>query len=214
MKTLTIHRALAELKTLDARIQAAIQAVDPVGIRQLDKPVMTAGGAVYADAERFEVLAKANLDSAQQLIRNKTAIKAAIVKSNAETLVTVAGKEMTVAAAITEKSFIALKKSLVSRLEATYRKNDGNYKVSMEKMEKNLQTLLEGSLGKDQIKTSTEDIDAIRKPFLKANEMHIVDPLKIQELILTMNDEISKFEADVDAVLSESNAVTLISIEE
>jgi hypothetical protein len=81
MKTLTIHRALAELKTLDARIQAAIQAVDPVGVRQLDKPVMTAGGSVYADAERFEALAKANLDSAQQLIRNKAALKAAIVKS-------------------------------------------------------------------------------------------------------------------------------------
>ena len=53
MKTMTIHRALAELKTLDARIQAGINNLDPVGIYQKDKPVLTSHGSVYADGKNI-----------------------------------------------------------------------------------------------------------------------------------------------------------------
>ena len=71
MKTMTIHRALAELKTLDARIQAGINNLDPVGIYQKDKPVLTSHGSVYADGKKFEEMVKSQLDSVKQLIANK-----------------------------------------------------------------------------------------------------------------------------------------------
>jgi hypothetical protein len=212
-KTLTIHRALAELKTLDARITKGITEIDPVGVRQAGKPIISALGAVYQDADKFASEAKASFESVQQLIKNKAALKAAIVKSNSETQVTVGGKSMTVAAAITEKSFIALKKTLLERLNALERKNQGNYKTGMEKVEKNLQTLLEASFNKEQVKASPEDVEAIRTPFLKANELHLTDPLEIKKIIAELTEEISKFEADVDACLSESNATTSITIE-
>jgi hypothetical protein len=213
MRTMTIHRALAELKTLDARIAKAIDDIDPVGIRQAEKPVLSALGKVYENATTFEQLAQGGLQSIDDLIKTKTQIKRAIVESNSRTMVTIADRTMTVAEAITEKSFITLKKKMVDRLTALERKNQGSYKTATEKMEKNLQILLEATFAKEQVKASAEDIDNIRKPFMKANEVKLVDPLGVDTLIQQRSQDIAKFEADVDACLSEINAVTTITID-
>jgi hypothetical protein len=79
-------------------------------------------------------------------------------------------------------------------------------------VEQNLQKVLEATFGKDNVKITKDDMDAVRKPFLESNEWGLVDPLKIEESIEKLETEIGEFESEVDAVLSETNAITLIEV--
>lgn len=47
---------------------------------------------------------------------------------------------------------------------------------------------------------------------MKRNEYELLDPLNVKNVIETMEDCINEFESEVDAVLSESNATTIIEI--
>jgi hypothetical protein len=76
-----------------------------------------------------------------------------------------------------------------------------------------LQRLLEVNFGKDS-KAKSEEIDAIPKPYLENNAPRFIDPLDVKKKIEELANEISKFEAEVDVVLSEANAKTEIEISE
>ena len=47
---------------------------------------------------------------------------------------------------------------------------------------------------------------------MDANEFHLFDPLKVAEKVESMEKEVADFEMEVDAVLSEINAVTFIEV--
>jgi len=207
MEKITIHRALSELKLIDAKIAKNIQELVPCGIYQKDKLIEG-----FTKKEDFEKSARARLQSVHDLLKRKTLIKSAIVASNATTCVKIGEKEMTVADAITFKSVIVLKKELIDRLKGVYlnaqaRMNKGNDTVNQ-----NVQKLLEAALGKDNVKTGAGEVEAIRKPYLDANEFHLFDPLSVQERIDELEKETAEFESNVDSVLSEINAVTFIEI--
>ena len=69
-----------------------------------------------------------------------------------------------------------------------------------------------GKQGDDSVKPNDEDVKNIVEPFVKRNEFHLVDPLKIEETIEQLQIEVDEFEVEVDAVLSEINALTEIEI--
>ena len=75
MTQMTIHRALAELKLIDSRIEKAIESINPTGLMQ-------AGGLVDKrfTKEDFETEAKAKFQSVTDLIDRKNKIKGAIVQ--------------------------------------------------------------------------------------------------------------------------------------
>jgi hypothetical protein len=208
MKTkMTIHRALSELKLIDAKIAKSIREVQPVGIHQKGKLING-----HIKQEDFATNAKSKSDSIEALFNNKVAIKTAIVESNTKTKVTVAGKEYSVADAITFKSVIATKKQYIDILKNINTRTIGELNKNNEIVNSNIQKILEASLGKDNVKTSGTEVDAIRKPFMEANEFHLFDPLELTKKIEALDNEVTQFEAEVDATLSESNAVTLIEI--
>ena len=116
MAKLTIHRALAELKLIDARTQKAISELVPQGIHQKVEGkigVLTQG--------EFKETAKAKYQSVIDLIDRKAKIKTAIVASNASTTVKVGEKMMTVADAITAKDLNKSKQILIDHLKAQQR---------------------------------------------------------------------------------------------
>lgn len=207
MEKMTIHRALAELKLIDAKIQKAIDEVQPVEIHQKDKKI---GG--YMTQDEFKSQAESKYQSAIDLISRRTTIKSVIVKSNATTTLKVGEKEMTVANAITEKGNIASKKTLINILQARFKAATSRLNQQNEIVNKNCQIILEHTFGKDNTKVAASDMDSVRKPFMDSNEFHLFDPLKIQDKIAGMEKEVSEFEANIDAALSESNAVTFIEI--
>ncbi len=205
MERMTIHRALSELKLIDAKIEKQINEIYPSGILQKDKLVNG-----YVQETEFEKAAKSKYDSVNDLIDRKNQIKSAIVAANGITQVKVAEKQMTIADAINFKAVIKFKKKLIETLKQRHKQVIGELNKRNENVNQNVQRILEATFGKENVKVGKEDVESVRKPYLEANEFHLFDPLKVDETVEKLEKEVSEFEAEVDAVLSEINAITLI----
>lgn len=208
MRELSIHRALSELKVLDKRIQKAYQK---------NFITMQIGSSVpdtYSSVEEFETEAKASLDQVTQLIKNRNEIKAAIVKSNAETEVVIAGQKMTVAEAIDRRdSGIEYDKNLLSVLKHQLSK----MVVSLERENQNFEDRLEKRLASDinpKDKGATKEIEVLTESYTKRYKPTMLDPISIREKIKELEEKVESFELEVDFTLSESNANTKIQIED
>jgi len=209
MEKMTLHRALSELKLIDSKIEKATSEILPVGWKQEGKLV---NGVMQE--EEFTRLAKSRYDSVIDLLNRKKEIKSAIVAANAKTQVRIGDKTMSIADAITMKAGMALKKKFVEVLKSRYNGTLGSINKNNELVNQNLQRILEAAMGKDNVKTNKEDVDAISKPYLTSNQFSLFDPLEIGKKIEELEREITSFESEVDATLSEANATTFIFSEQ
>lgn len=203
---ITITRALVELKTLSSRINKAIDEFKPVAIVTGKKAPRG-----YTTRDEFERDAKSKAESISSLIKRRNQIKSGIVKANAITIVDIADISMSVAEAIERKNSISFEKDLLTSLSTSYYNAIQQQEILDNKCQEQLHKLLEVNFGKDA-KAKSEEIDAISKPYLENNAPKLVDPLDIKKKIEKLENFISKFEAEVDIVLSEANAKTEIEI--
>ena len=203
---MSLHRALAELKLIDARILKAIEQAQPTGIAQKDKNVYP----TQISKEEFEKAAKASFDSILALIERKNKIKCAIVKKNAETMVKIGNVEMTIAEAINNKSLMLIREGFIKNMTAKHLKAKGELEKNNAKVEANCQSIIETSVGKDNVKTLKDDVENIQKPYMERNEFHLIDPIGLEAKLQEMETVNMTFNAEVDAVLSEINATTSI----
>jgi len=207
---MTIHRALSELKLIDAKIEKAVNLVEPTGLMRLGKPVNG-----FHSKDDFEKDVRAKYQSVTDLINRKNTIKSAIVKANGITNVKIGNKKMTIADAINFKTVIAVKKTLINELMKKHKSviatfTQENEKVSDVALE-NAKIMI-GKQGDDRVNPTDEDVKNIVEPFVKRNEFHLVDPLNVDKLTEKLQLEVDEFETEVDAVLSEINAITIIEI--
>lgn len=207
---MTIHRALSELKVLDSRISKSINEINPIGAKQKDKLVNGTH-----DEETFISNAQSKFESINDLITRKTKIKSAIVESNSKTQVTIGEKTMSVADAITFKDVVSFKKQLLSKLAQENNKvlalvNKNNEGINNQALE-NARIML-GREGDSKLTPSDKDVEAVMSPFVERHKFTTVDPLQIEKKIEELEREIEGFTTEVDAVLSESNAITFIEI--
>ena len=204
MRQITVTEGLVELKTLDKRIYKA-----------MEKQFI----AVYMNAEKdsekvkeFGKSAKANYQSVVDLIDERAKVKAAIVKSNAETEVTIGGKTMTVAEAIEKKSSIEYQKILHDKLKRAYADAVSISVKQNNVVEGKIDRLLEALVSSDKT-VSAEDQKHTAEIYMESNGCFVSDPIGIQNEVDKLDKEITTFEAEVDTVLSISNAKTFITIE-
>jgi hypothetical protein len=207
---MTIHRALAELKLIDSRIEKSVEQIYPSAAMQKDKLI---DGRITK--EDFVNNAKSKMQSTLGLIDRKNKIKSAIVKANSETVVKIGAKEMNISDAISFRALIDIKKTLIQSLKDKHNRvigimNTNNEKVKTQAME-NAKVIL-GKQGESDIKATDNDVKNIVEPFVERNEFHLVDPLKVEEVIENIEKETEEFETEIDAVLSEINAITIIEI--
>jgi len=208
---MTIHRALAELKLIDARIEKKIQDLEPTGIMQKDKKVNN-----LHDKKQFEEEVKGKMKSIEDLIVRRQKIKSGIVRANSVTMVDIGVKSMTIADAISFKTVIAIKKNLASSLKTHHRKAVGLFNTENEKMrgigEENARIWL-GQLGAMQSgEAAKKNVTDFLEPWIERNEYHLVDPIEVEKAVEEIETEIGTFESEVDATLSEINAITKITI--
>lgn len=204
MRQITVTEGLVELKTLDKRIYKA-----------MEKEFI----AVYMNSEKdsekvkeFSKSAKANYQSVVDLIDERAKVKAAIVKSNAETEVTIGGKTMTVAEAIEKKSSIEYQKILHDKLKRAYADAVSISVKQNNVVEGKIDRLLEALVSSDKT-VSAEDQKHTAEIYMESNGCFVSDPIGIQNEVDKLDKEITTFEAEVDTVLSISNAKTFITIE-
>jgi hypothetical protein len=203
IKEMSVHRALRELKTLDKRINNSLQSidfvVDVVGNKQPKG---------YNKVEDYENEVKSKYTQIQDLIKLRNLIKREIILSNATTKITINNIEMTVAEAIEMKSSIDYKKSLLLKLQLDYRNAINEVERKNNNFESRLNSYLE-SIGKNT-KLQDEETKKQIKTFTDNNEAKLLDTLLIKKEINKLQEEIEVFESEVDLVLSESNAVTIL----
>jgi len=203
--TMSIHRALATIKTLDKRITKAIANFNPLEII-LNKLTQN------KTKEEFETESKVEYQSIKDMILQRNTIKASIIRANSTTIVTVNNVEMSVAEAIDRKSSIATEKALLLKMRTELLINKNKADKLNESAQTRLDQLIEKTLSKESTKIKGDEYESIAKPFMSRNEAIIVDPLHLPTVIKVLDEEIENFEREVDIVLSESNAQTMIQI--
>lgn len=204
---MSVHRALAELKTIDARIAKKIRestfcATNKHSNKKID-------GLTIED---YKARMRDDFKSVQALINRREAMKRAVVLSNAVTEVEIGGRKYTVAEAIEMRnSGIENKNCLLSNLKAQYSAAKRVLETQNgEALEEKANRYVEGLYGGKDSSDKSDDVNAAYKAYIENNSYDMVDPNNIHERIQELEEEIEKFRADVDAALSCSNAITEI----
>lgn len=207
---MTVHKALAELKVLDARINNEIGKYHFV---VPNKHSNTKIGGVpisdYADEVRNAY------KSIRTLINRRNAIKRAVTRSNAVTVVKIDGTEYTVAEAIDMKSMgVAYLNALRNVLESQYSNAKLNAdKNNGEKLEMRTDEYIKSMYQGADMKNLSEEIKKVREDFVVAQTVELVDPINAAKEVEAIGKEVDAFMAEVDSALSVSNALTTIEVE-
>ena len=208
-ETMTVHKALAELKIIDERITTAINGgVYCVANKHSNEKIR----GVLVDV--YKGVMQGFYDKATDLIKRRNAIKRAVVLSNAVTKVKIIDSEYTVAEAIEMKNHgVEFDVQLLEALNKQYNKALSEIlKQNGDDLEKRAEQYVIGIYGSKEGKTNTDDFEKTKKDFITANSYELVDPIKILDKINALEEKIAAFKAEVDAVLSCSNSITEIEI--
>lgn len=208
-ETMSIHKALCELKVIGDRIEKTMGKV-PFVLANEHANRKIQGIPI----EEFIAQIKSAHQSTVDLIARREAIKCAVVKSNAVTKVTVAGKEYTVAEAIEMKNhgmdFIRmLKAKLSSELDRAKRLAE---MANGQNLENRADGYIKNLYGTTDMKNLTEEANAARKTFIEQHTTELVDPLKAADMVTALENQFYDFMSEVDAALSVSNSLTEITI--
>jgi len=206
MEKMTIHRALSELKTLDARISAATNNGKFIAANRKSNEKIDG-----LTIEEFKKRCQSDYDSAVSLIKRRKSIKDAIVMSNASTKVKIADLEMSVAEAIERKQSIVYDQNLLNRLNGVYMQANAAVTRENDALPAKLDKYLVDTLGTKD-KRDAKEAEELEKAWMKRNEFDLIDQLRLYDKIKGLSDEIMAFLLDVDSSLSESNATTFIEI--
>lgn len=209
MRKISITEALNELKLYDSKIRksidnakfcgAAKKSSDKVGVLSIDE---------------FNSRARASWQSISDLIANRNALKSAIVKSNAETLITVNEKTMTRAEGIERKNSIEYEEKLLTAMKLQYASSIATVDKENKKVDNKVDELISTLVGRDSTKQlSKDDQEAVEKPYRFKNEFELIDPIGIFDKMLALEADIDGFKSNIDSQLVLSNATTFIEVD-
>lgn len=207
---MTVHKALAELKLLDDRIEKAIaEGIYCVANKHSNDKI---GGVPLDD---YIKIMQGGYDKVTGLINRQVAIKRAVTLSNATTKLEISGVEYTRAEAIWMKNHgMEFCKTLMNAMQKHYDKAQMQINLENGKdLEERAEQYVTAIYGQKEGKTNTADIEKVKSDFLTANQYELVDPLHVLEKIEDLEKKINDFMAEVDSALSVSNALTEITIE-
>ena len=208
-ETMTIHKALAELKLLEQRIDTGIHAKIHCSVAK--NSTLKINGETI---EEYKNSSKEAYQSVNDLIRRRDAIKKAVSKSNASTIVRVNEIDYTVAEAIwMNQSGMAAKEELLRKLKELYsmavKKTEDNNSQLDNKAE---QFIINMNGQTDKKAMNTDEVQQAKDAYIKSNTMSVVCGFDIKNEINKLEAEIASFKAEVDAALSVSNATTMIEV--
>ena len=206
---MTVHKALAELKTLDDRINTAIG--ESVFVRANRHNNTKIFGKTI---EEFKADSAASLMSATALINRRHAMKRAVVLSNAVTKVEIGGVEYTVAEAIEMnnhgmENLVELRNCLREQYSSVKRMVESE---NGDKLVTACENYIQATFGTKE-KVNNPDIEMAQKMYMANNTYDIVTGFDIEKVIKDLTDRIDAFKAEVDSALSVSNALTVIEFD-
>ena len=206
-ETMNIHKALCELKILDDRISRAVDDCRYVGVTKI---VSKRVGSQTVD--EFCNSVKDGYKSAMDLIKRRQAIKTAVVKSNAITTVVIGGNTYTIAEAIEMKNHgLDGEKRMLRYMVSRLAEAESLIGRTRSDLESRADAFIRDQTGSKESKT--EDLLKMRQDYIAMQDVELVDPLHIRDIIKELDEKINTFMAEVDSALQTSNAKTEITIE-
>ena len=208
---ITITEALRERKLLKARIERAIIQAKPFGLVLGDaqKPEQR----IYQTSEALVVTCKASVQSVLDMLERYDNLVSEIIKSNASTVVTVAGIEMKVAEAVERRDSMKRREAFVNHIEsslANFATKVGILEREMDaKINKQVADTKTEAMDADEIKALTEETTARVK---KVSEPKLLDPCDMQGKLVLMKGNVTAFFDELETKLNVSNALTTIEI--
>ncbi|CDM98294.1 MAG: hypothetical protein P5702_02205 [Limnospira sp. PMC 1291.21] len=207
MAEMTVTDALAELTLLGKRIESARTALEGNTLITVVEVGKTPVG--YRNRDEYNTKARAAVQKVDALIARRRTIKRAVVLSNAVTMVSVAGEEMTVAEAIEMKNFIAYYESVLNTMQSAYTSARKDFDIAQARVKERLDKLAMEVLGKN---AASEKYQSLADSFLGREGVEILDPTNLTWECDRRQEFVEEFKSTVDRVLSISNARTLINI--
>ena len=206
---MTVHKALAELKTLDDRINSEI--TGSVFVRANRHNNIKIFGKAIPD---FMADTESSYQSVKALINRRNAMKRAVVLSNAITKVEIGGVEYTVAEAIEMnkhgmENLVDLRDCLREQYSSVKRMGESE---NGDKLVKACENYIQATFGTKE-KINNPDIEMAQKVYMTNNTYDIVTGFDIEKVIKELTDRIDAFKAEVDSALSVSNALTVIEFD-
>lgn len=170
----------------------------------------------FSGLTKAEVSSKiqGNKDRIDGLIARQVSIKNAINISNQNTLVTISGKEVSVAEAILIKGTLPLREKRLNAIRQSAMKIAKDFETVKANFEKRVDE--QARLSQAESMSAEEKsavLEATRATQTKLVGPYLIDPLKIQDMIQKEADEINFLKNELDYVLSESNTTTQIDVE-
>ena len=207
MEKITIHRALTKKKILPNEITRKKSGTAfALANRKTNTKI---NGSSVSDVEKNIYAAR---DSIRDMMDQYVRITRAIALSNSTTKVVIGGNEYTVTEAIQMKKFFEIQREYLESIKSDYRRATGKVNMENETLAQRATDFARANSGDKSSPVKPEALEGLIKVFSEANEYGLIDPLGLAEFIDVMETSIVAFESEVDAVLSESNATTLIEI--
>lgn len=211
---ITVHKALAELKTMDDRISKAISSTTYVlAVKHSAEKI---NGVKVND---FKDKMRSGYQKVTDLIKRRDAMKRAVVLSNAVTKVKIGDKEMTIAEAIESKNHgMEFKIELLNAMSRAYTQAQSeltrNGGEALEKKAEQYVLAVIAAQPKDsKMSVDSDAMKALRQTYIENNTYDLLNPLDVAKVMEALDAEINEFNAEVDAALSVSNALTVIEFE-
>lgn len=203
---ISITRALAEMTTLDNRINRAISNANLIGAMIQGKlPPM------FKDEAEMVNTITSQYQSVGDLIKRRNLIKRLVIASNATTTVRVGDVEMTIAEAIDRKSAIVYEQRMLDRMKAELRDAVNHVENARKRTEERVNQQVEQLMGQNKNKPGAEVAESMAK-FVKQMQddspSNLIDPLGLGDKIRQGEEAIDAFITNVDFALSEINART------
>lgn len=215
MESLTIHRILSELKTIDDRINKSIREFKPLTVKRGLNNLVNNGTRIPISEEDFVSNAESDYQSINALIDRKFKLRSALIRANGQTEVTVAGKKYTISEAIEMRQLIQFKSILLSKMRDELLKAQSTFDQTSQSVDAEFERTVATQTSSLTNKSDISRVrDEYRMTFYKINEVKMVDPLKISEEISKLEKEVNDFTVEIDATLSTVNATTLVEIED
>jgi len=194
---MSLTKALANLKKTEKKISDKTQKLLLIGVK-------VRGVSTIPD-----IRAEEELRSVTDLINYRLKLKTAISAANAVTELTIGSETMTIAQAIEKKHSIVFMEELLRKMTSQYASAVNLLQHETDKMERNLQGMLEASAGS---KGQSRETTALEAAFRETNKAELDDPIDLKKKIEEMQSEIDDFVEEVDVALSEINARTTILV--
>lgn len=210
--SMSVTRALAELKRIEDRlVRARVDGMFVTVTVGKGAATKTIVNGLSVDDAKSKI--QSSFDLIESLLRQRAAIKSAIVLSNATTKVTIGSQTVSVAEAIEMKKTVEQKRGILSTLMTALASANMSVSSQNAKLDADIEKNVAAIYSSDKSKVDKESYEMVAVPQRAQKEAALLDPLNIAKKIDLLKDEISLIETELDFTLSESNAKTEIVYE-